>query len=252
MQNPVAVSALSAELQEKARLLAEKLQLPFIADLKNSAAYHFILLVTPDYLALQNPHNKKFTPFHIDFLSGPQRYRYQHAGLKKEMLARALGVSPRDNPRIIDATAGLGRDSFMLAVLGFQITMIERSPVLHALLEDALRRAKLDPEFAPAANRLELIHADAILWLPSTQPDVIYLDPMFPKRQKSASVKKEMALLQELLLKDDNEQALFSAAMACGARRVVVKRPRLAGNIAQAVPNFSLRGKSSRFDVYLK
>lgn len=197
---------------------------------------------------------KKIVPFYIDFTSGKMRYRLQHAGLKSELLARALGCKPRDNPIIIDATAGLGRDSFILASLGFNVTMLERSPILYAMLLDALNRAAQDPMTAPIVKRLTLIQADAIEWLksPEFKPDVIYLDPMFPERQKSASSKKEMAFLQELLGTDNNSHDLFAAALACGAKRIVVKRPRLAAEIAGRAPNFSLKGKSSRFDVYLR
>jgi len=198
------------------------------------------------------------SPLTIDFLSPTLRYRFQHASLKKELLARAMGKHPRDNPVIIDATAGLGRDSMLLAVLGFKVTMIERSPVLYDLLKDALARAADDKTLSEACARLELILADSVDWLRSPacieqkKPDIIYLDPMFPERKKSASVKKEMVSLQELLGKDDNVQDLFSAAMACGANRVVVKRPRLSPNIVCAPgPAFTLSGKSSRFDVYL-
>jgi 16S rRNA (guanine1516-N2)-methyltransferase len=194
----------------------------------------------------------------IDFTSGSMRYRVKHASLKKELLAKALGVKPRDNPVIIDATAGLGRDSFILASLGFKVTMLERSPVLFNLLTDALKRAAQDPVMAPVIARLTLVQADAISWLSSPtfkqayHPDVIYLDPMFPERQKSASSKKEMVFLQELLGTDKDTEELFKAAFACGTPRIVVKRPRLAESIASWIkPNFSLEGKSSRFDVYI-
>lgn len=192
---------------------------------------------------------------HVDFLSGKMRYRLKQLGLRKELLARAMGIHPREKPKIVDATAGLGRDSFILAALGYEVTLIERSSVLYQKLSAAMTRARSDLTIAPIIERMHLVHADSILWLKSVKesdrPDVVYLDPMFPDRKKSASVKKEMVLLQQLLGKDMDHAALFSAAFACAKRRVVVKRPRLAANIVENKPNFSMAGKSSRFDVYL-
>ncbi|TAK74701.1 MAG: 16S rRNA methyltransferase [Gammaproteobacteria bacterium] len=191
----------------------------------------------------------------IDFLSGKMQYRRQHASLRRELVARAMGAHPRDNPRIIDATAGLGRDSFILASLGFHITLLERSPALASLLQEAFNAAQREPATAPIIARMNLIQTDAIVWLTalnsSDRPDIIYLDPMFPARQKSAAVKKEMLLLQALVGQDDDAEALFQSALTCATRRVVVKRPRLAATIAQQTPSFSIAGDSSRFDIYL-
>ena len=257
MLDHIAVSATALEKKPEARRLAAHLGLAFIEDPHSASAkqYAYLLVFTTDYLGLQKTTERKFAPFHIDFLSGKMRYRSQQAGLRKELLARAMGCSPRNNPLIIDATAGLGRDSFILATLGFTITLIERSPILHALLEDGLKRAKSEIKTAPIVQRMHLICADAIAWLKATafaaKPQVIYLDPMFPERQKSASVKKEMTILQHLLGKDEDANDLFATALTCTGRRVVVKRPRLAANIAKQVPDFSMAGKSSRFDVYL-
>lgn len=243
----IAVSYTTEDQEQKARQLAEKLNLPLLSTPEQT--YDYVLICTPNYLGLQTRGQK---PFYIDFLGAKLLYRCQHASLKKELLARAIGAHPRENPRIIDTTAGLGRDSFMLAYLGFHITMIERSPILHALLEDAMIRAKLDPAIAKVIARMQLVNADSIDWL-TTAPiaDIIYLDPMFPERKKSASVKKEMALLQDLLEKDENTEILFRMALTCAKLRVVVKRPRLAESISNQKPGFSLIGKSSRFDVYI-
>lgn len=194
-------------------------------------------------------------PIHIDFLSGKVAYRAKHANRRNELLARAINISPNEKPLIVDATAGLGRDSFILATLGYEVIMLERSPELYTLLTDALERANADPKTAPIIERMTLIHTDAKEWLLSKkyprQPDVVYLDPMFPERKKSASVKKEMVILQELLGTDNDCALLFEAATDCARRRVVVKRPRLAENITARVPDYTLKGNSSRFDIYL-
>jgi 16S rRNA (guanine1516-N2)-methyltransferase len=189
---------------------------------------------------------------HIDFQSSKLLYRCKHASLKKELLARAMGIHPKDNPVIMDSTAGLGRDSFILAYLGYNVTLVERSPILHALLVEAMDIASKNQQIAPIIQRMRLIHANSIDWLPSQpQPDIIYLDPMFPERKKSASVKKEMVLLQDLLGNDMDSAQLLQVALTCARRRVVVKRPRLADRISDQEPSFTLAGKSSRFDVYI-
>lgn len=237
----------------QAQDLAKQLHLPVIANLQSEEAmtYDYLLVFTRDYLGLQKPSEKNQTPFHIDFLSGKMLYRSKQAGLRKELLARAIGMHPRENPFIVDATAGLGRDSFILASLGFEITMLERSTIIHALLVNAIERAKRDARMAPIMERMHLIHANALAWLEGKQCDVITLDPMFPERKKSSLVKKEMVILQELLGNDDDSEPLFKLSLTCATHRIVVKRPRLAENIAGYIPNFSLMGKSSRFDIYL-
>jgi 16S rRNA (guanine1516-N2)-methyltransferase len=248
----IAVSFSESSLRAKAQQLAQQLELPLIEHADESAANHeYLLMLTSDYLCLQRTSDKKRSPFYIDFLSGKMQYRQKHAGLRKELIARAIGASPRDNPAILDATAGLGRDSYILAALGFEVTLLERSPVLYAMLNDAIERAQAHPGTAAIASRLHLIHADALEWMRNKQFDIIYLDPMFPERQKSASIKKELALLQHLLGNDSDSEILLNLAITCATCRVVVKRPRLAPSIAKHEPNFSLTGRSSRFDIYL-
>lgn len=253
----IAVTTTESEKVTLAQQLADKLQIPFIASPSSTEAqqYRYLLVYTSHYLGIQKTTDKKFAPFYIDFLSGKLAYRGQQAGLRKELIARAMGVKPIEQPKIVDATAGLGRDSFILATLGFDVILLERSPVIALLLEDALKRAQADKQTAPIINRMHLQQTDAILWLNDNKMqnyDVIYLDPMFPERKKSASVKKEMVILQDLLDNDQDAPALFEAALACAQKRVVVKRPRLAANIVERAPNFALEGKSSRFDIYLK
>lgn len=192
---------------------------------------------------------------HIDFLTGKLAYRAHHANRRNELLARAISISPQEKPLIVDATAGLGRDSFILAALGYEVIMLERSPTLYESLTGALSQAKADEKTAPIITRMTLIHADSKTWLANQhyprQPDVIYLDPMFPERKKSALVKKEMLMLQALVGEDPDSAELFETAINCAKRRVVVKRPKLAENITDRQPDYTLKGNSSRFDVYL-
>jgi 16S rRNA (guanine1516-N2)-methyltransferase len=252
-QPNIAVCCTDDDIITQAQDLAEQLHFPFITNSHNEEAmkYDYLLVFTRDYLGIQKPTEKKLPPFHIDFLSSKMIYRSKQAGLRKELLARAIGMHPRENPFIIDVTAGLGRDSFILASLGFEITMLERSTIIYALLADALERAKRNERIAPIIERMHLIHANALEWLEEKQCDVITLDPMFPERKKSSLVKKEMVILQKLLGNDDDSEQLFKLSLTCATHRVVVKRPRLAENISGQLPNFSLEGKSSRFDIYL-
>jgi 16S rRNA (guanine1516-N2)-methyltransferase len=236
-----------------ATLLAKQLSLPLITTLPDNMAAHYdyLLIFTSHYLGLHKTTEKKQSPFYIDFLSQSLLYRRKEASLRNELLARAMGVSPNKNPTIIDATAGLGRDSFILASLGFKLTLLERSPVIYALLQNALERAQADPQLSTLIQRMQLIHADANDWLTDKQADIVYIDPMFPERKKSAAVKKEMVILQQFLGVDDQTDTLLAKALTCATYRVVVKRPRLADVLKGQKPNFSLSGKTSRFDVYL-
>jgi 16S rRNA (guanine1516-N2)-methyltransferase len=252
----IATAATASEIAA-ARALATELGIGFTPDYRDTIVqqYDYALILSANYLGLQAVRETKLAPFYIDFLAGKMRYRSDQAGLKRELLARAMGAKPKDQPYIIDATAGLGRDSFILATLGFEITLLERDPIIFALLRDALSRAAADADIAPIVARMHLIHADAAIWLKELAkeqlPDIIYLDPMFPGREKSASVKKEMVILQNLLAKDLNSHELLDIAAACSLRRVVVKRPRLAPTLTERAPNYTLAGKSSRFDIYL-
>jgi 16S rRNA (guanine1516-N2)-methyltransferase len=237
------------ELIPAAEALAGALSLPF-----GETAADFSLLLTPEHLSLKDNHATS-KPLVIDFLSTQMRRRGQQAGLKRESLARALGLKKQTQPRIIDATAGLGRDSFILACLGFRVTLLERSPIIHAILADGLRRARTDLSIGPIVERMELIQTNALTWLAalpkSALPELIYLDPMFPERQKSALVKKDMQIFHALMGEDTDADQLLTLALTCATQRVVVKRPRLANYVANRTPSFSQDGSSCRFDIYL-
>lgn len=189
----------------------------------------------------------------MDFLSDASIYRYQHGGGRQQLLARAVGLHKKKNLRICDVSAGLGRDAFVLATLGAQMTLIERSPIIAALLTDGWRRAQtvdwvrdLSWQFIQADSRGYLQNLSA-----PELPQVIYFDPMFPERKKSALVKKEMRILRELVGDDVDAAELLNVALQTATERVVVKRPRLAESVAGLAPSFLLTGQSSRFDIYL-
>lgn len=257
-ENHIALVVQSINRQAEAKQLAQQLHLDCFDNLYSPdlASYDFLLILTDDYLGLQKTGETNDSLFFVNFDSGKMRYRHQQASLRKEWVAKAAGISPKESPSIIDATAGLGRDSFILATLGYRVLMLEKSPILYALLQDGLRRATLNSDLNLIIERLQLIHTDSIIWLnqlnDDARPDIIFLDPMFPPRKKSAAVKKEMQILHQIVDPNENDDVLFTAALACTRRRLVVKRPRFAPYYSGYKPNFSLIGKSSRFDIYLK
>ena len=205
-------------------------------------------------LVLKHPDLPKQGDILVDFASGAATYRRKFGGGKSEAIAKAVGLSKKAGLTVIDATAGLGRDALVLASLGASVTLVERNPLVAALLWDGLRRVALDPVLAawlPA--RMQLVHAQALtalLHLPA--PDVVYLDPMFPAREKSALVKKEMRAFHDVVGADADADLLWQAAMALASKRVVVKRPGYAEFLAAKQPSMSIEGKNNRFDVYVK
>lgn len=186
--------------------------------------------------------------------------RLKRASLKSEMIARACHLS--EKPKLLDATAGLGHDSLLMAHLGAEVTLVERHPILFSLLEDAKAQAALDPYLAETVARMHLVFADSAAYLADCAAqqrgfDVVYLDPMFPQRdqhsaKKQAQVKKQMQLLHQLL-PEDGEMDLGDQLLPLAreiAKRVVVKRPRLAVYLAEQPPDHQWSGDACRFDAY--
>lgn len=174
--------------------------------------------------------------------------------LGRELLVRAARVRGADAPTVVDATAGLGEDALLLAAAGFSVTLYERDPVIAALLADALARAADDPALAAAVARMRLVEGDSVAGLRAMgergeHPDVVFLDPMFPERRKSAAVRKKFQLLHRLERPCDDERALLDAALAARPRKVVVKRPPKGPRLAGAKPSYELAGKAVRYDV---
>ncbi|AXS84705.1 MULTISPECIES: class I SAM-dependent methyltransferase [Marinobacter] len=193
-------------------------------------------------------------PVRAEFVTGKMGYRREHGGGAGQLVARAVGLQKtRANLHIVDATAGLGQDAFILASLGCRVTLFERNPVIHALLADGLARAALNVDCAMIVERMQLMEGSSIDWLERAggeAADVIYLDPMFPHRDKSALVKKEMQVFRTVVGDDDDSGRLLAGALECARYRVVVKRPRKAPAIAGPDPTTRIEGKSSRYDVY--
>lgn len=197
--------------------------------------------------------SKRENPLQIDFLTGALSYRQKKCRPGNELLGKAVGIKSNYKPTIVDATAGLGRDAFILACLGCPVLMLERSPTVAKLLEEALHRLITDPHFSKKIS-LTMRHIDAKCYFAALteidRPDVIYLDPMFPHRTKSALVKKELRQLREIVGNDEDAAELLTIALKVARKRVVVKRPRLAPTLTHLKPDFVISGKAQRFDVY--
>ena len=245
----IRVDALQPHHAEAAACWSARLGLPM------SGETDFALQVGDEGLQLLELGDKAPGPVRVDFVEGAVAHRRQFGGGSGQMIAKAVGLQPGIRPRTLDATAGLGRDAFVLASLGCEMTLIERQPFIAALLEDGLRRAALDLQVAPIIARMRLLTGNAIELMNAWSgepPQVIYLDPMFPHRDKSALVKKEMRLFRPFVGDDLDAPALLQAALSLASHRVVVKRPRKAPAIEGGKPGYVLEGKSSRYDIYPK
>lgn len=168
-----------------------------------------------------------------------------------------MGLKSSITPSILDTTAGLAGDAFVLATLGCPVTLIERSAVIFSLIANALERASLNEKFQTILNQgFHLINCDANDYIidqlaaSAEAPDVIYIDPMYPDRKKSALVKKDMQILQRLHGEDDNSSKLLDNALKFARKRVVVKRPIHAETINQKAPNTCIKSKKTRYDIY--
>ena len=195
---------------------------------------------------------QKEHPVLVDFVGGKANHRRQFGGGKGQDIAKAIGLNKGMKPTVLDATGGLGQDAFVLTCLGCSITLIERSAIIAALLQDGIYRAQQQEVTHSIATQMQLIQGNAVDIMPTLteKPDVIYLDPMFPHREKSALVKKEMRLFQDLLSEQHDADALLPPALALATYRVVVKRPKGAPNLNNQAPTYRLEGKSCRYDIY--
>ncbi|MCW8994438.1 MAG: class I SAM-dependent methyltransferase [Psychromonas sp.] len=234
-------------LRDKAKRLREKW------GFSGTHSENFQLRLLPEYLALEQLDDPKQGLVFVDFVSGAVAHRRKFGGGKGQAIAKAVGLKAGVQIDVIDATAGLGRDAFVLASLGCNVTMVERSPVAAALLEDGLERAYLDFEIGEwMQQRMHLQFGSGYEYLLSHQADVVYLDPMFPHKKKSALVKKEMRVFQEVVGADLDADNLLAVALNAARYRVVVKRPDYAPFLNDKKPTMSIKTKKNRFDVYVK
>jgi len=211
-----------------------------------SEQYNLLLIFHDDIVELYD--RQLNTSISIDFLSGVLAHRHQFGGGKGQAIAKAIGLKPGIIPSVLDTTAGMAGDAF---------AMLERSAIIFCLIENAIERASLNENFEPILEQgFSVINGDANDYIKqqlstdSIPPDVIYIDPMYPHRKKSALVKKDMQILQRLHGADDNTSALLESALSFAKKRVVVKRPIQAETLSDKKPNTCIKSKKTRYDIY--
>jgi 16S rRNA (guanine1516-N2)-methyltransferase len=249
------------ELCDQSVTLSQLLQL--LAGKSDGVARHFdsgpFLLSRDEHgLALHADAASKAGATRVDFADATLQYRLKTSG-KRQGLGKAVGLDKAGAGQIVsvvDATAGLGRDAFVLAHLGCRVVMLEQSPVIHALLADGLERGRQQPALLDALSRMQLHHVESRQWLAAMAErgehcDVVYLDPMFPPRDKSAKVKKDIALLHDLLGSEPDLASLVEVARKVARYRVVLKRPdaRLPDGVPE--PTLWLGEKPAAFAIYV-
>ena len=213
-----------------------------------------ITLHIADKVFLSWDSDPKLKPLCFDFLSDKLIYRISHGGKHKENVARAV-TSGISHPVVFDATAGMGRDSFILQCAGCSVYMFERNPVIWLLLRDALTRAASSPFFKDLPNGLPSLMpcGEACRYQGDVVPDIIYYDPMFPDRKKSALVKKEMRIFKALIGADEDIESTLLALIRMAKHKVILKRPQTAAPISfqDVKPIGSVEGGACRFDIYM-
>ena len=276
----------SSIYKPQAEALAEKLGLPVQIDTGTGTnGYDYLLKFTEQGLVLRPSADKGYGSIICDFAGSEHSHRRRHGGGNGQAIAKAVGVSGKFAPQVLDLTAGMGGDGFVLASLGCRVSMLERNPIVHSLLADGLSRCREaahqeleqgDDELGAVISRLSLLEGNATNYLSNLvakmaqlevgddarvqadsepkpevwRPDVVYVDPMFPLRKKSAKVKKQMQAFHAIVGTDPDADDLLVNALDVAKYRVVVKRPAGAGFLADTKPNYSLEGKSTRFDIY--
>jgi 16S rRNA (guanine1516-N2)-methyltransferase len=251
----VAVAAETSSMEEQAHEIAARLGLPLITTSASETGFELLLHVTARGLSLVPADGTLGKGIRIDFTRAPNSYQRLSVGSTRQPLAKAVGVR-HGNRRVIDATAGVGRDAFHLACLSCQVQAMERSTILSLMLKDAFDRAlrARDPKLTAIIERLDVVSGDSrsmLLSLPADdRPDVVYLDPMYTPRESSALAKKEMRILRKLVGGDEDAGELLRIARETATRRVVVKRHLRAPPLAEDV-SVSYPGQAVRYDVYL-
>lgn len=180
--------------------------------------------------------------------------RLKQGNLEREILVKAVRIKGVKNEDItvVDATAGMGEDSLLLAAAGFKVLLFEKNHVIASLLEDALQRAKKEEMLAKTVSRMtfsEGSSVEAMNKMKKGDADVIYLDPMFPQRSKSGLIKKKFQLLQQIESPCDDEEELLFAAKKAEPKKIVIKRPLKGPFLAGIKPDYSVNGKAIRYDV---
>lgn len=221
--------------------------------------YRLALIGEGNSLSLASTDLGEKSRLEIDFFGGSLGHRRRFGGGRNQDLCRAIGLHRNSALEVGDATAGLGRDAFIMALQGASLSAFEKNPILARMLGWSLHLARQealdnsDEELLETLGRLSFSQANSAEQMPDMSFDVVYMDPMFPSREKSAKVKKEMQILHLLLAEDSgDEEKLFDSCWSAARSRLVIKRPIKAPCFAAKTPNHQIVGKAIRFDVYVR
>ena len=250
----VASATPSPTMVALAESLADDLDLPIVDPCATTEGLDFVLCQTNSHLELRTVGPGAPGPLVVDFVRGSTAFRLSSSSMRRQPIASAMGLS-RGTATVVDATAGLARDAFLLASLGCRVTMVERNVVLSALIRDGLKRGKRgSARTKDAVDRMRLVVGEAAEVLANlddvSAPDAVYLDPMYEPRSKKSLAKKEMRICRRLVGDDHDAVTLLETAREVARRRVVVKRHRHASLLAPH-PDLKLTAKQVRYDVYL-
>ena len=225
------------------------LVLPFEKLKSDNAIFDYVNGQLVLHLLLDNKPDK----LRFDLAQGEVALRAAKVSKSNEVVAKAIGCKSHYRPKVLDATAGMGRDSLIMAMLGCEVIMHERNMAIYQLLNNALVRLKESPEFnSDIFSRLSLYQKNSTDEIETKDNiDVIYLDPMFPERKKSALVKKEMRLFKLIAGEDPDADELLISSLQMKVKRIVVKRPKGAPCLADKKPSHEIVAKKFRYDVYL-
>lgn len=246
-KNALVVFAIDDEYREEAKQLATHLKVEFI-ERYDEEYMGLALILGSEGLFLAGGGQR----MQGDFTKMLKRLKLHN--LNGEMLVKAAKLKGKEGtPLAIDATAGMGEDSLLLAAAGFEVILFEKNPVIAALLKDTLSRAAQMEELSEIVSRMKCIEADSIIEMRKLdrKPDVILLDPMFPSRQKSGLIKKKFQLLQQLEQPAMDGEEMLSSAMDAKPHKIVIKRPQKGPFLADKKPDYSLSGKAIRYDCII-
>lgn len=231
---------------EKAKNIAERLNIEIITN--NKEKFDILLSMDESGLALVSDNMKLYGDFSKSIK------RLKQSNLQKEMLIHAVKIKgEKENLIVIDATAGLGEDSILLAAYGYNVELYEKNPIISELLKDAMERAEKISELKDIIGRMKVHNEDSIIAMQNLKykPDIILLDPMFPERTKSALIKKKFQILHKIENPCSDENEMLSSAIKANPKKLVIKRPLKGEYLAGVKPDYSLKGSSIRYDCII-
>lgn len=231
---------------EKAKNIAERLNIEIITN--NKEKFDILLSMDESGLALVSDNMKLYGDFSKSIK------RLKQSNLQKEMLIHAVKIKgEKENLTALDATAGLGEDSILLAAYGYNVELYEKNPIISELLKDAMERAEKISELKDIIGRMKVHNEDSIIAMQNLKykPDIILLDPMFPERTKSALIKKKFQILHKIENPCSDENEMLSSAIKANPKKLVIKRPLKGEYLAGVKPDYSLKGSSIRYDCII-